>query len=359
MNIHTLSSRTILACSLLLLLTILSPTHSDAGETKKLAIVATLFPQYDFAKHIGGDKATVTMLLPPGTDAHAFDPKPSDVISIAKSDVFAYTGAEMEPWAEDLLDALKGTGTTRVVNVSSGIELIKNAAAEHEDDHDGHDDHEEHAEDDHDRDDHAHDNDDHDDYAHDDDHDHARGDHDHAGHVHLLDPHIWLDPMLAVVMVDNLLAAMCDADPENTAYYTANANALKDDLRAIDTECRAMAAAAKRHTLVFGGKFAFAYFTKRYGLEHIGAYDSCGAGEEPSIRQIIDITEYVKNNHIPVIYHEEFAEPRISKGIADATGCAIALAHSLHNLSAEERASGVAFVELMRRNVAAFAEGLR
>ncbi len=352
MKTGILSSRIIVACSLLLL-TALSPARGTAGETKKLDIVATLFPQYDFAKRIGGDNVSVKLLLPPGADAHAFDPKPSDMVAIARADLFAYTGADMEPWAEELLEALADSGETRAVDVAAGMEFIKNAAAEHdaEEDEDRHDAEHDEA---------GHDDDDHDDHARDDhDHDHHGHDEHGHGHVHVLDPHVWLDPVLAITMVDNLLRAMCEVDAANAALYTANAAALKDDLKAIDAECRDMVAGAKRRTLVFGGRFAFVYFTRRYGLEHIGAYDSCGAGDEPSIKRIIEITEYVRNNRIPVIYHEEFVEPKISKGIADATGCTMALARSLHNLTADEMAAGAAFVDLMRENVKAFAEGLK
>ena len=199
---------------------------------------------------------------------------------------------------------------------------------------------------------------------HEEEEDHHDGEHeeehgDEHGHVHLLDPHVWLDPVLAVTMVDNLLAGMQRADPENAGYYAANAASLKEELRKIDAECREMVAAAKRRVLVFGGRFAFVYFCRRYGLEHVGAYDSCGAGEEPSVKRIVEVTEYVRTNRIPVIFYEEFVEPRISRTIADATGCNIAMAHSLHNLTADEYAAGVTFAEMMRRNIGTLAEGLR
>ncbi len=321
-----------IACALLFLLAAFAPAGAEAGETKKLNIVATLFPQYDFARHIGGDRAEVKLLLPPGTDAHIFDPKPSDVIGIARADLFVYTGPEMEPWAEELISALGDSGTTRAVNLSEGMDLIRNEEHEEEEEHHGEEEHSEAEHDDH--------------------------DHEHA-HVHLLDPHIWQDPLIAITMVDTLLKAFTEADPASAALYTANAASLKSDLQALDAECTAMAAAAKRNTLVFGGKFAFAYFTRRYGLEHIGAYDSCGAGEEPSVRRVIEITDFVRANHTPVIFHEEYAEPRISKSIADATGCGMAMVHSLQNLTKEDRDAGLTFVELMRRNIAAFAGGLQ
>lgn len=334
MRNDNLSSRFTFACFLLFLLAGLHPEQGKSGEKTKLDIVTSLFPQYDFAKRIGGEKATVRMLLPPGVDPHAFDPKPSDLAGIAKADLFVYTGADMEPWAEKLIDALDDSGTIRAIDVSAGMEFIK------ANDHDG-DEEEEDQEGGH------HES------------EHGEDGHEEHGHIHALDPHVWLDPILAIAMVDNLLKAMCEADSDNASFYTANAEALKEDLRKLDSECREMVADAKRRVLVFGGKFAFAYFTKRYGLEHIGAYDSCGSGAEPSLKRVLEITAYVEKEHIPVIYHEEFAEPRISSSIANTTGCRTIMAHSLHNLSAAEFASGISFMDLMRRNVAVFAEGLR
>lgn len=346
MKNDSLSSRYILACFLFLVLAALSPARGVAGEegAKKLRIVATLFPQYDFARRIGGDRVEATLLLPAGADAHSFDPKPSDLIGIARADMFAYTGADMEPWAEELIEALGDAGSTRIVDVSEGIEFIKSAEAEHaEEEHEGEKEHGEEA--------HEAEHDDH-------DHDHGR-DHGEHVHVHLMDPHVWLDPVLAMTMVDNLRKALNEADPAGAALYNANAAALTDELMTIDADCRRMASEAKRKTLVFGGKFAFAYFTKRYGLDHVGAYDSCGAGEEPSVKRIIEVTEYVKDNHIPVIFHEEFVEPKISQTIAASTGCSVAMVHSLHNLSAAERAADPSYVELMRRNIGTLAGGLR
>jgi zinc transport system substrate-binding protein len=262
--------------------------------------------------------------------------------AIAKADIFAYTGADMEPWAEKVIEAMKDSGTARAVDLSAGMHFLRSSElAENEgEEHPGKEEHDEDEHEEHD----AHEKED---------------EHDKHGHAHVLDPHVWLDPVLALAMTDTLLAAMCEVDPDNAAYYTANAAPLRDELRAIDADCREMVAGAKRRTLVFGGRFAFAYFAERYGLEHIGAYDSCGAGAEPSVRRVMEITEYVEKNAVPVIFHEEATEPRISMGIADATGCKTMVAHSLHNLSAEELESGITFVELMRRNVAALAEGLQ
>jgi ABC-type Zn uptake system ZnuABC Zn-binding protein ZnuA len=115
-----------------------SPKEGSRQEdsSKKLSVVTTLFPLYDFAKAIGGEYADVTLLLPPGVESHSFEPKPSDMIRIDQSDIFAYTGKAMEPWVEDLRKGIRPS--VAVVDASVGIELMKEAAdaeSEHETEH--------------------------------------------------------------------------------------------------------------------------------------------------------------------------------------------------------------------------------
>jgi zinc transport system substrate-binding protein len=92
-------------------------------QMKKLRVVTTLFPLYDMAKSIGADKVEVLLLVPPGVEAHSFEPKPSDIFKINEADVFVYTGKFMEPWAEDVI---KGTVSKNliVVDASNGTKMI-------------------------------------------------------------------------------------------------------------------------------------------------------------------------------------------------------------------------------------------
>ncbi len=104
------------------------------NTSKKLSVVATLFPTYDFAKQVGKDKVNVTFLLPPGVEAHAFAPTPRDIVTIKKADVFIYTGEFMEPWASDILEGVSSDNLL-VVDSSAGIELMDEAG--HGDHHGG------------------------------------------------------------------------------------------------------------------------------------------------------------------------------------------------------------------------------
>lgn len=107
---------------------------AEPTETEKLSVVTTLFPLYDFAKEIGGDRAEVTLLLPPGVEAHSFEPRPSDMVKINESDVFIYTGKFMEPWAEDIIRGMTGGGA-RVVDASAGAEMMQESSEEAEHHH--------------------------------------------------------------------------------------------------------------------------------------------------------------------------------------------------------------------------------
>ncbi len=109
----------------------LSLRNNKEVKGSKISVVTTLFPLYDFAKEIGGDKVQVSLLLPPGVEAHAYEPKPSDIVRINESDLFVYTGKFMEPWAEDIIKGITNKDT-KIVDSSIGIELMKEDSHEEE-----------------------------------------------------------------------------------------------------------------------------------------------------------------------------------------------------------------------------------
>ncbi|MDR0362753.1 MAG: zinc ABC transporter substrate-binding protein [Planctomycetota bacterium] len=300
---------------------------------RPLRVVATLFPQYDFARAIGGGLVEVSMLQPPGADSHSYEPNPSDMARLAAADLVLYAGDAMEPWAARIREAVGGggrNGAAKFFDVSKGIRLIEAEDSGH----------------DHDRGENGHDGD-----------DDRRADH---GHSHSDDPHFWLDPLLAEIMAGNIAEALAKLADRDGSVRTImeNAEHLASRLRRLHGECEAAVRRAGRTTLVFGGRFAFAYFFRRYGLDQVGVYDGCGPGVEPSVRRIVDVVRYVKDNAIPVVYHEELAEPRIARTIAEETGATPLMVHSLHNLSLEEFEDGKTFMELMEANLGAFMRGM-
>lgn len=272
----------------------------------KLSIVTTLFPNYDFAKQIVGDKAEVTLLLDPGVESHDYDPSPSDIISINKADIFIYTGDYMEVWAGNIIESLE-SDTVKVVDASKDITLIP--SEEEEGEEEGH------------------------------------------THDHSYDPHIWTSPKNAITMVNTILDAIVQADPENRKYYEKNAAAYINEIQDVDTEIREVVSNAKYNTIYFGGRFAMVYFVKEYGLGYMSAFDSCSSETEPSAKLVADIVKAMKENGAKVVYYEELTDPKSATAIAEEVGGEVLLLHSCHNVSAEEFESGATYVSLMKQNI--------
>ena len=334
-----------------------------AGETEndgdRLSIVATLFPQYDFARQIAGEYADVTLLLPPGMESHSYDLRPSDMIMIRESDMFIYTGQYMETWAQTIIDSLDDS--VMVVDVSEGITLDKET--DYFVDEHVHDETEEHDYDGDDAGD-EHDNVDGDDAG--DGHEHGaeyeeavhEGEHEHTGHQHEYDPHIWTDPVYAVQMVKNIAEALCTGDPEHADEYAARAEEYIERLGELDAAFRKLGGQAEHNTIFFGGRFAMSYFVKEYGFDCVAAYHDCSAESEPSISSVMRLIDEIRESGAEAVYYEELADPKVARTIAEETGAKLLLLHSAHNVSKEDFDKGVTYLDIMWQNVENLKEGL-
>ena len=306
-------------------------TDSKMGSVSdKLQIVTTLFPQYDFARVIGGDKVDVTLLLPAGMESHSYEPTPADIIKINKADLFIYTGESMEQWAHSIIQSVD-SNEVYVLDVSKNVPLLApNSTVEDNHDHEG-------------------ENHDHDAEV-EVGHDHSEGD----GHNHTYDPHIWASPKNAMIMVNNILEALCEVDSENADYYKDNANAYLAELEELDHELKDVVANAKRDTIYHGGRFAMQYLTNQYGIHYVSAPFEA----EPSAALVAQMIKEIKEQNIPVIYYEELVDPKISQMISDETGAKMLLLHSCHNVSKEDFNNGVTYLSLMKQNVENLKVGL-
>lgn len=291
------------------------PSQSGAGA-QKLSVAATLFPQYDFARAIAGDRAEVTMLLPNGLDSHSYDPTPADLVKISNSRLFLYTGEEMEPWSHSIVESLDPAKVT-VVDVSSGVPLDQEEEADEDGGGDG-----------------------------------------HNGRGHVYDPHIWTDPVRAKKMAENIRDALIAADPEGEDLYRANAKAYLLELDALDEEFRSIVQSGKRNEIIFAGRFAFHYFCERYGLDHKAAFASCSGDAEPSVRMMAGLIQEINEKKIPVIFYEELTDPKVARSISGETGAKPLLLHSCHNVSRDEAGQGATYLSLMQQNADHLREAL-
>ena len=287
-----------------------SAVNSLPDEKNKLSIITTLFPQYDFVRQIAGNKVNVTLLLPPGTNSHIFEPNPHDIIKINNADLFVYTGDTMETWAGKIIKGLDKN--VDILDLSEKIPFDEN---EEEEEHDG--------------------------------------------HVHTIDPHFFTNLKFSQLAVREITAVLCEKDSENSSFYEKNADEYIEKLESLDQSFRAAIYEGSKKEIVFGGRFAFHYFTEEYGISYISAYDGCGTGAEPSIKRISEIVSAVKENDIKVIYYEELVDPKIAKSIAGQTGTEIMLMHTCHNISKEDFDNGKTYLDFMTNNLEVLKEGLK
>jgi zinc transport system substrate-binding protein len=283
---------------------VLNIAQKSNTSSDRLSVVTTLFPLYDFAKAIGGDKVAVTFLLPPGVEAHAYEPKPSDITKINSAKIFIYTGEFMEPWAHDIIeDANKNV---KIVDASIGIEMMK--------EEDGHE---------------------------------------HDG----VDPHIWLDFDNAKKMAQNIAKALSEVDPQNAEYYQSNLKAYQNKLTELDNNYKSKLSACKTKTIVYSGHYAFSYMAKRYSLEYVAA-QGFSPDAEPTAKDMIALTEQIRNNKIGYIFYEELTSPKIAETLSKETNAKLLLLNGAHNLAKEDFESGASFISIMEENLKNLALGL-
>lgn len=278
-----------------------------------LSIVTTMFPHYDFARAAGGSKVSLHMLLKPGTEAHSYEPSPEDIKRIQRADIFLYTGAENDVWAEDILASLPGKGpdTLRLLDCVQAkeeelVEGMQEEAEVHEDD----------------------------------------------GEIEY-DEHVWTSPRNAILIMQRITDMLCEKDAADAEYFRANCAAYCAELELLDAQFRETVASAGRRTIVFGDRFPFRYFADEYGLSYYAAFPGCASDVEVNAQTMKFLINKVRAEKIPVVFSIELSSGKIADAICEASGAKRLPLYSCHNLTADEFKAGETYVSLMKKNVEA------
>lgn len=286
---------------------------SDAPETT-LTVMASFYPMYDFARKIGGDRVTVTNMVPAGTEPHDWEPSPSDIVALEQADVFVYSGAGMEHWVEDVLASLDNRELVSV-EASSGIQLLE-----------GHHHHEDEEE-----------------AAHQDEDSHA---HEEEASY---DPHVWLAPLNAKQEMENIKNALVEADPDNAEYYVANYETWGARCDQLDQEFKSGLSDLKSQDIVVSHE-AFGYLCEAYGLHQMGI-EGFSPDSEPDPARMAEIQDFVTEHQVKVIFSEELVSPKVAQAIADATGARVETLSPLEGLTDEQLAGGADYFSVMEQNL--------
>lgn len=317
-----LFSTIICLCLLFSLCGCKSGCYESGGEG--LDIVTTVFPAFDFAREIAGDKAQVCLLVPPGSEAHSFEPTAQDILRIQNCDLLICNGGESEVWLEGMLEGMD-TEVPRLVmldcvqaleeEVKAGMQVAR----------------------------------------------HEHGEEDHEGHDHEeaeYDEHVWTSPRNAALISRAIGEALCSIDPVNSQYYTGRTESYCQKLLALDGEFRALAESSGRPTMIFADRFPARYFVEEYGLDYYAAFPGCAEEAEPSARTVAFLIDKVRQEQVPAVFYIEFSNQKMADVICEDTGCQKLLFHCCHNVTRQQLDEGISYLGLMEQNLNTLREAL-
>ncbi|OHE26690.1 MAG: hypothetical protein A2Z84_07755 [Tenericutes bacterium GWA2_35_7] len=281
--------------------------------TKNADIVTTMFPQYDFATQIVKNKLTVSLLLPPGVEAHAYESTSKDLVTIEESKLFIFTSLDIDTWIKDPKSL--GGDQTVIMNLSEHYIL-----EEHEHDDLG-----------------AIEN---------------IGEHEDEDELHF-----WVDPVIAMQLLDAILEEIVQIDPENETFYRTNAEIYYEELQDLHESFDTfMQSGYIDVDIFFAGHNALGLFGKRYHLHIASLFESFKPDADLTSSELISFTEIIKQAGVHILFIEELAEPKAADQITNELAkeqydLEIFELHAYHNLTKKDLEDGVRYADLLERNI--------
>ncbi len=277
-----------------------SGCSSDGGKTQKIQITTTIFPVYDFARAVAGDKADIKMLIDPGTEVHAFEPSPSDIKSVYSAKAFFYIGGESDTWVQSMLNDVGGVSIALMEKVDR---IYENGEPIH-------------------------------------------------------DEHIWTSPKNAVKMVNAICDTLCEVDPQNDKYYRKNTEDYCKKIGDVAAEIKEHIKKSDNKLILVADRFPFRYFTEEMGLSYKAAFGGCANSSDVSLKVMNELAETVRQNDLRSAYFVEMSNKNIANALSESTGVKLYELHSAHTVTADDFKSGVTYVDIMKRNFEAIKKGL-
>ncbi|MBQ9211646.1 MAG: zinc ABC transporter substrate-binding protein [Clostridia bacterium] len=287
------------------------------AEEKRISIVTTIFPIYDWVREIVGDgNAEVTMLFDSGVDLHSYQTTAQDIVKINTSDVFIYVGGESDEWVEEVL----ATATNQNLVSINLVEAMGDAIKE-EEVVEGMESEEEEEE---------------------------------ESEEIEYDEHVWLSLRNAEKLVQVIASTMAEADPENRDSYQANAAAYIEKLAALDVKYAQAMEDAAYSTILFGDRFPFRYLVDDYGLNYYAAFTGCSAESEASFKTIVFLAQKVDELNLPAVLTIENPQFRIAETIVENTQAKnqkVLSLDSMQGTTATDVSDGISYLSVMESNL--------
>jgi hypothetical protein len=316
-----------------------SAAESNSEETKKLSIVTTIFPAYDWVKQVVGDNKNVeiSFLIDKGVDLHSYQASAADIAKITDSDLFVYVGGESDDWAEDII---KENPNLKYINMVDSIgeaalaeELVEGMQDEEEHDHEG----EEHA---HEEGEHAH----------------EEGEHEDGEEE--IDEHVWLSIKNAETIVSAIEAKLAEIDPDNKAEYEKNANDYLAKLDELDKEYKDTLSSIQNKTIIVGDRFPFRYLVNEYGIKYYAAFTGCDAGSEASFETVKFLANKMDELNMSDIFIIDGSKGDLAKTIVENTKDKNAKVLVLDSMQSTKSSDNANYLDIMKKNLEVLKEVL-
>ncbi len=286
-----------------------SSAAADASD-RKIKVIASIAPLADFARQVGREHVDVVLLLPPGASPHTYEPTPKTIREISRAQIFIRIGAGLEFWADKMIRA--ANSSIHIVTVSEGVGLITGGT-------------------------HAHPL------------PAGRQAHDRD---HLADPHIWLDPLICVTIIEKIERAFSLADPARSPEYKRNASDYISRLTELDREISERTKQfSTREYITFHP--AWNYFSKRYGLRVAGVVEE-GPGKEPTPKHLQKILVELRRFRTKVIFAEPQFSPKTAEAIAAEAGGKVLFLDPVGGQKGRET-----YIDMMRYNIAVMEQAMK
>ncbi len=227
----------------------------------KIGVAVSIGPEVEWANAIGGDKVHVTLMVPEGADPHTYEPLPNQLTMVSNAKMYVEIGSSIE-FETNYMDKIRASNPNMViVNASQGIQLIPNSA---------------------------------------------------ENETTTMDPHVWVDPKNAMIMVNNTYNGLVEVDPADQKYFQKNRDQYLQQLKELDMNTTKILK-NKNGTNILVYHPAFGYYAKDYNLTQVGAMLN---DEEPSPQRIAKMVDIAKKNNVKVLFNEPQYDPKFMQSIA-------------------------------------------
>ena len=332
---------TFVACS--------AESNEKAPAQKKVSIVATTYPQYDWLKNILGDRldaVNLKLLIKNGTDLHSYKPSAQDIAAIASADMVVFVGGESDKWIEKALKATPKEGRVQV-NLMEALgdrvkeeEIVEGMQEETKDERrertalsdlslsaHGHQGGTKEI---------------------------AEENHEHGEEAEN-DEHIWLSLKNAELLVMNLADALSKVDTAHATEYHMNAGLYIAKISALDAQYRAAVDSANFKTILFGDRFPFRYLVDDYGIKYFAAFVGCSAESEASFETVAFLAGKMDSLALPAIFTIDGSNGKIARAILDASKKSketpVLTLNSMQSVTDAQMQAGADYLSIMRENL--------